>query len=113
MEASLLSRVLWILFSTVGFAIVTIFVYVTFYIWSKHRKYAHIPGPKRGRYVASYLTFLYFYFIRTILKWTIHFTVYTFIMFYRGDLFVLVSSLETSLRYKKLTEVAVVFLRSC
>merc|ERR1712004_26482 len=50
MEASLLSRVLWILFSTVGFAIVTTFVYVIFYIWSKHRKYAHIPGPKRGSF---------------------------------------------------------------
>jgi len=45
-----LGRVLWMLCSTVGLAVFGVFVYATLYIWFRHRKYAHIPGPKRGSF---------------------------------------------------------------
>merc|ERR1712038_1630778 len=43
----LVIRALWILFITVGAASLAAFIYATVYIWHRHRKYAHIPGPKR------------------------------------------------------------------
>ena len=53
-QSSIMSMVLqavFLLAQAVGVAVALALTWVAIYLWNEHRKYAHIPGPKRSRYV--------------------------------------------------------------